>query len=177
MEYFVMCCDGVYPSAAIAKGPDLGNDAPWVFGKPLRKIPEGPLIYTLDPQRTGNICAMYDAISHPIMRDDLVEALTAAGATNLELFEAHILDPVTAIRHTNYKAFNVLGWVSAADMNRSQLAEGSTSTLIDVEFDRLSIDPDRAKASGLHLFRLAESVTTIIVDERVKNEVEGRKIP
>lgn len=173
MPYFVMTCNGVYPSAAIGSGPGM-NDAPWMHGRPVTPSVALPLVYTLNPNRLGNICAMYDDIRYPLMRDDLVAALQAVGVDNLQLFEALIRDPATGQEHSNYKAFNILGLVAAADMAGSVLMGTSDSTLIDVDFESLAID--EKKAAPFRLFRLAESVSTIIVDQVVRNEVERRGI-
>ena len=50
----------------------------------------------------------------------------------------------------------------------------SDSNLIDADFDSLAID---AKAACFRLFRLAEGVDAIIVDDTVKKEIERRQIP
>jgi hypothetical protein len=174
VPHFVMTCNGVFPSARLGKGPDM-DDAPWYGGQPLSQPVAEPLVYTLDPKRPGNIRVMYDDAAYPLMRDDLIEALRAAGVDNLQLFGATIVDPATGLRHTNYKAFNIIGLVTAADMAKSVRAATSDSMLIDVDFDSLAID--KSKANPFRLFRLAESVDAIIVDSVVKNEVELRGIP
>jgi hypothetical protein len=173
MPHFIMACNGVFPSAALESGPSR-TDPPWMSGQPLRKPPSEPLIYTLDTKRPGNIPAMITGTAYPLMRDDLIEALRAVGVDNLELFEAVIVDPATGQEHRNYKAFNILGAVAAADMSKSVLASSSDSKVIDADFDSLSIDPKRA--APFRLFRLAESVNAIVVDESVKTEVKRRKI-
>ena len=173
MPYFVMTCEGVYPSASIGTGPDM-NDAPWFLGRSVTPSLPPPLVYTLNPERLGNIQAMYDDHRFPLMRDDLVAALQAVGVDNLELFDAVIRDPSTGEDHANYKAFNIIGLVAAADMQGSVLMGTSDSTLIDADFEQLAID--EKKAAPFRLFRLAESVSTIIVDQVVKDEVERRGI-
>ena len=55
MQYFVMTCEGVYPSAALGRGPAL-DDAPWFHGGRLRGIVPEPLVYQLNPRRPGT-CA------------------------------------------------------------------------------------------------------------------------
>jgi hypothetical protein len=174
MPYFVMTCNGVYPSAAIARGPGLSG-VPWYQGRPITESVSEPLVYIVDAEQPGNIPAMLDDMAQPLMRDDLVNALQAVGVDNLQLFAAVVEDPTTGIKHTNYKAFNVLGMVAAADMSRSVRMATSDSTLIDVDFESLAID--EKKAAPFRLFRLAENVSTIIVDEAVKGEVERREIP
>jgi hypothetical protein len=173
MPYFVMTCEGEYPSAALGTGPAM-NDAPWFAGRPVTPSVPPPLVYTLDPNRPGNIRAMYDDHRFPLMRDDLVAALQSVGVDNLELFDAVIRDPATGKDHTNYKAFNIIGLVAAADMAGSVLMGTSKSTLIDADFEQLAID--EKKAAPFRLFRLAESVSAIIVDQVVRATVEQRGI-
>ncbi len=174
MPFFVMTCNGVYPSAGLDKGPSL-SAAPWFHGGRLDEDFPVPLEYTLDPERPGSPKVMYDDTAYPVMRDDLVEALQSAGVDNLQLFPAVIKDPTTGTEHKNYKAFNIVGVVAAADMAKSSVMPVSDSTMIDVGFERLAID--EAKAAAFRLFRLAESVSAIIVDDVVKSEVKRRAIP
>jgi Immunity protein family (Imm11) len=169
-----MTCEGIYPSAALGQGPAL-NDPPWILGRTLAAPVPQPLLYRLNPERLGNLRAMYDSVRYPIMRDDLIAALQAVGVDNLQLFDAVLVDPSTGAEHRNYKAFNIIGLVAATDFGKSVLAGTSESRVIDVEFDRLAID--EAKAAPFRLFRLAENASTIIVDEVVKAEVERRAIP
>ena len=172
MKHFVMSCNGIYPNAAI-NDPPLGM-APWMSGHPISNG-STPLIYTLDPQRPGNLVPFYYDSAYPLMRDDLIEALHAAGVDNIQFFDAVIRDTIKNQDHTNFKAFNIVGLVSAADMNKSTLMGTSDSEMIDVDFDSLAIDEKRA--SQFKLFRLAENVSAVIVDEVVKNEIERREIP
>lgn len=171
MQYFVMTCKGEYPTAALKKGPQLGP--PWYSGRVIAGVPE-PLIYTLDPERPGNIIAMYDDIKYPLIRDDLLHALISAGVDNLQLFEAVIQDTANKKEYNIYKAFNVVGVVSAADMDKSVLMGISQSRMIDTDFDSLAID--EKKAIPFKLFRLAENVSAIIADSTVKEMVEQCKI-
>lgn len=174
MAYYVMCDEGVFPSASVYGGPKLPGP-PWMTGQRITIEVPKPIHYKTDPDRPGNLRAMYAGLGRPLMRDDLIEALQAAGVENLELFDAVIENPTTGEEHTNYKVFNIVGLVAAADMDASKLMGTTDSSIIDVDFDSLAIDGK--KASGLRLFRLAESVNAIIVDEVVKAEIEKRGIP
>lgn len=174
MSYFVMECKGVYPSAALQGGPKLPG-AGWFGGRRVTIEIPTPLIYTLDPERRGKLKAMYAGDAHPLMRMDLIECLHAAGVNNLELFDTVIQDPETGEEHKNFKAFNIVGVVSAADMDKSKLMGTSDSTMIDIDFDSLAIDEE--KAAPFKMFRLAECVSAIIVNEVVKQEIERQEIP
>ncbi len=173
MPYYVMVCEGVYPSAVIDHGPRM-DDAPWNLGVTIDQDFPVPMEYVLK-SKPGNLKAMYEALKYPIMSDDLVAALRAAGVDNLQLFDAVVEDPNTGQRHSNYKAFNIVGVVAAADMGKSKLMGTSDSQMIDVDFESLAID--ESKAAPFLLFRLAESVSAIIVSDSVRNEVERRNIP
>ena len=117
---------------------------------------------------------MYSA-SIPLMRDDLLKALSDAGVDNLETFRAVLRDPFSNKDLKNYKAVNIVGVVSAADADKSERMDGSDSEMIDVDFSSLVIDESRT--GGALMFRLAEAVNAIVVHEKVKNAIEKRGIP
>jgi hypothetical protein len=60
MSFYVMECEGEYPSASIESGPDL-KGSPWYSGKLKSNIPT-PLIFVLDRDRRGILSAMYDSL-------------------------------------------------------------------------------------------------------------------
>lgn len=68
---------------------------------------------------------------------------------------------------TNYKAVNILGLVSAADMQKSVATIHDGIPLIDVDFDELVIDEQKTK--GIKLFRLAESTNAILIHESLRD--------
>jgi hypothetical protein len=172
--YYVMTCEGEYPSAARGERPSLGM-APWYSGRRLRVAVPGPLVYGLDPTRPGNIRSMYEEESYPLMSDALAEALRAAGVDNLDLYTTIIRDPETGSERSDYKAFNIVGAVAAADLSKSVLMGTSDSDMIDVDFESLAVDTNAMP--GLLMFRLAESVNAIIVHRAVRDEIERRNIP
>ncbi|WP_164010462.1 imm11 family protein [Pyxidicoccus trucidator] len=134
-----------------------------------------PLQYTLSSTYRGTPKAFYSP-GVPLIRNDLVDALREASVDNFELFDAVLKDPITGQEFNEYKAFNVLGLVAAADMDKSKRAPiNLDSEMIDVFFDSLVID--NTKTQGLLMFRLAQSVDAIIIHERVKQAVEKRGIP
>lgn len=100
-------------------------------------------------------------------RDDFIEALRECGVNNFDLYPVEIHDPDDGSIHTNYKAVNILGLVKAADLEKSDATVHDGMPLIDVDFDKTVLD--ETKTHGLELFRLAESITSIMIHERVKN--------
>ncbi len=172
-KYFVMRGEGPTPAALIAEGPHL-RSSPWNGGTPIQDEIVEPLEYTLDPDYPGHLIPLYHEESVPLMRDDLVEALREAGVDNLQLFRAVVVDETTGVKHTNYKAFNVVGIIASADMERSKMMGTNDSEMVDLDFDRLVID--ESKPQGTLLFRLGEAVNAIVVHASVKKKIEERGI-
>ncbi|OHA79608.1 MAG: hypothetical protein A2675_02540 [Candidatus Yonathbacteria bacterium RIFCSPHIGHO2_01_FULL_51_10] len=139
---------------------------------PTIAIPQ-PLRYELNPEAPGEMPWFFKA-GGPLMHDRMVEALRAAGVDNIDVYDALVVDPDDGSEWTDYKAVNIVGLVAAADMTKSIIDTSDSARLITTKFEKLVLDP--AKAHGLLLFRLAEKVSAIIVHERVKAEIEARKI-
>jgi hypothetical protein len=171
--FYVMGCEGVFPSTALGTRPDLPR-GPWMTGQRITYDVPTPLVYGLDPDYPGELLAMYKSAA-PLMRADLLAALSDAGVDNLQLFDAVLRDPLKGTEHKDYKAVNVVGVVAAADLGASQMMGTSDSTLIDADFHRLAFRED--VPTDLLLFRLAESVNAIVVHDRVKRRIESAGIP
>ncbi len=101
-----------------------------------------------------------------LMSNRLVEALKSSGVDNIELFEAQIVNEAGGGKISGYQVVNVLGLVSAADPRASK-----SRPLANVRsFQKLVLDESRTR--GLLLFRLAESLTDIIIAEKVAKRVQ-----
>ncbi len=177
MAHFVMDGEGVHPVAPIrsTRGRKSFKKSLWIDGAPVGFDVPQPIVFELDPDSPGNPKVLYSDEPVPAMRLDLLECLLHVGVKNLELFDAVLLDTETGKEYKDYKAFNIVGRVSAADLERSSRMGVSDRSTISADFDSLVID--ESKAGGLLLFRLAENLSAIVVDEKIKNEVERRKIP
>jgi len=168
-----MVCEGKHPIMPIAKGPNVRGR--WRSGRPLAAPVAPPLVYILDRDYPGAPKAMYQAESVPVVRDDVVQALKKAGVDNIEYVDAILQNPLTGTEERNYKAFNIVGVVAAADMNASELMGTSKSTIGDVDFHALTLD--ESKTGGLLLFRLAEALNAIVVHASVRKAIEDAGIP
>jgi hypothetical protein len=169
--YFVMRCEGVRQPADVVEVTDwLGP--PWMTGQPMDRPVPNPFILRVNPSYRGRLLPMYQS-TVLIMRDDLIQVLQEAGVDNLEIFPALIRDEKINKERTNYKAVNIVGLVSAADMAQSsRMDPTSTNAMIDVDFDSLVLD--ESKTGGALLFRLAESVNAIVVHRSVRDRVRAR---
>jgi hypothetical protein len=128
-----------------------------------------PWPFTLRPDR-GKELRLADYYSGKnLMSARLVETLRGCGVDSLQTFEAAITNGSTGEHIPGYLVVNVLGLVEAAD-----LAASRARPLADVKhFEKLAIDPNRAR--GLLMFRLADSRSDVVIDEKVARQVEAGK--
>jgi hypothetical protein len=105
-----------------------------------------------------------------LMSERLVKALQEAGVDNLDVYPAVIRNTRTGETRNDYRAVNIIGMVSCANMAESN-TPAAAGDLIDVPFDGLVIDEDRT--GGALMFRLAEAIAGIVVHEKVKKHLEA----
>ncbi|WP_147445046.1 DUF1629 domain-containing protein [Corallococcus sp. CA053C] len=172
MPYYVMVCEGKHPIMPIRKGPRKGG---WRLGRLITDPVAQPLVYELDSNYPGSPKAMYSAESAPLMHDSVRMALTSAGVSNIQYFDAVLKDPASGKELLDYKAFNIVGLVACADMGASEVMGTSDSAMGDADFHALVID--ETKAGGQLLFRLAENISAIVVHDRIKQAIEAAGIP
>ena len=167
-RYFVLECFTPLDAdpADIAVLPEVEGVDSWMDGSLITvPVPE-PLEFVLDPNEPGPLKEMYN-LDFLLMSERLVSALVSAGVDNLQLFRAVIVDPETRSRREDYRVVNVIGRVAAADLGKSTWTVPIGRPIIDVDFDSLAINEQRA--SDLLLFRLAECLSAIIVHASVRD--------
>jgi hypothetical protein len=171
-EYYMLECYGPDEEDRAGLHTVHGvEDVNWMLGSRFPDPLVTPIRITLDADR-GIMLPMFNA-QILLFRDDLLAAVRESGVDNLDTYDTELFNPLTNDRFTNYKAVNIIGVVSAADLAKSQF-QAHGAPVVDVDFDSLAIDP--AKANGLLMFRLAENVSGIAVHESVKRHVEKRGI-
>jgi len=169
MYYVLDRFGAMNPCRWIGRFPHVGGVS-WDLGtRNGTTVPE-PLEFELKPldpdaSDEGPEMPEYFKGRVPLFRDDLVHALQQAGVDNLELYRAVIVDPDNGQRYTEYKAVNIVGSISAADMARSNATVNPGGPVLDVNFDGFSVD--ERKARGALMFRLAENTGAILVHESV----------
>lgn len=154
--------------AVIDEYPRIELDG-WLLGKPFRSTIPEPLEIVLDDTVRGRMPDYFKG-TIPLMSAGLLAALGAAGVDNLDTYRVELRKRDGTLASNLYKAVNVIGVVSAANMAESTVAEGLPVELIATSFDSIVID--EKKAGDLLMFRLAEAVTTLLVHERVKRHLE-----
>jgi len=176
--YFVMTCDlALDPDGAalmeIHNSMKVGTIRSWRGGRLIEPakaatIPN-PIEIDFDPLRgyQGPPLEMVD-LGIPVMSRRLAAALREAGVDNVQFFPATLRNTVTGERYP-YEAFNVVGAVAAADLERSDWSSYDGVPVADVSFETLVLD--EAKAGTLRMFRLAENINALLVDEQVRDHV------
>jgi hypothetical protein len=124
-----------------------------------------PFTLKLAAERKLSLSDYYSGTN--LMSQRLVDVLLACGVDNLQIFPAAISRADDAETIPDYCVVNVLGLVAAADPGKSK-----SRPLANVKFfEKLAVDPARAR--GLLMFRLAESLTDIIVADSVAQAIKA----
>lgn len=169
MTYYLMSCYAKSNDAVISDTPDMedGMDN-WISGERLNGEVDEPLIFSIEREDEGDLRPVFFG-AIPLIKSEVVDALKECGVNNLETFNAIIREIDSGREYHGYQAVNILGVVRAADLDRSDGIDVGTvkDGLKTVFFRHLVIDDKKAK--GMLMFRLAESLTKVIVHEKVRN--------
>jgi len=182
VPHYVIADEGVYPIVPIKKiHREHLERQQWITGDILNFTVPEPILYDLNTDIDNDLDdsipgpkILYTSSPIPVMHLSLLDALTAVGVDNLQTYDAVLRDLDNGIEYKEYKAFNIIGTVAVADMEASTMMGISDSVMTGANFDKLVLDEE--KCAGKLLFRLAENITAIIVDEAIKTEVEKRGI-
>ncbi|MBL8025520.1 MAG: hypothetical protein JNL74_03870 [Fibrobacteres bacterium] len=145
----------------------VGGIRLWSSGKGHDKPVPTPIEIPFDTFReySGAPIEFLD-VGIPIMSLRMANALLDAGVNNIEFYDASLVNKQSG-KTFHYKAFNIIGLVSAADLKRSAWHSLDGDVQHTVSFERLILD--ESLSERLDIFRLAENVKAIIVSERIKH--------
>jgi len=177
-NYFVFLTDADRESAKVTMVTQLPpRYANWMTGSRIPiEIPR-PLHYAIRAEDEGTLRPYFRTPGAPLMSNDLIGVLGAAGVDNLDTYDAVIREERTGKEYRNYKAVNIVGVVSAADMGKSEYTDSGLSENERVAhwFNKLVLDEN--KIAGNLLFRLAENVSIVLVHKRVVDAIQASSIP
>lgn len=172
-EYYVMDVDWT-DSMLLQSIPEPPDDMSWTLGTRFKKSPSLPVIATICTGYENETPVPFSNVP-PIMSSQLSEVILNAGVQNLDLYEAILESEDGSVQIPNYKAYNVVGLISAAELSKTEFDSKNPSRYLDASIDKLEIDP--GKISNLLLFRLAEFSSALIVHSSIKDAIEKAKIP
>ncbi|MCW4455179.1 hypothetical protein OK348_10275 [Flavobacterium sp. MXW15] len=172
--YYMLECHGPDEEdvAAIGDWPHF-DGVNWNLGRAITAPIRVPVIVELDPQFPGRMMPMFDS-GVLLFSDEMIDALHRCGVRNFQCFDAVVKDAANNIEYGNYKVINIVGIVSAADLDGSVYEAHDGVASIDTDFDSLAIDESRTRGAGM--FRLAEAVNGIVIHQRVKQGLEEQGI-
>jgi hypothetical protein len=145
---------------------------------PHLQHPKSPIQVKIRDDDKNNPWPSFISVPVPFLSKHMYEVLLAAGVNNIDVYPVEISHPdgTIAPESDNYYVFNLLGTVAAVDLAKTVYDPNTqVASMITMSFDSLAID--KAKAKGHLMFRLAESITTILVHESVKTALEEANIP
>jgi len=170
MFYILKCFDP--PEGYIAR-VEYEEDDPfrfWNTGERFDDEPEVPLQARLISDRQSVRAELWET-PLPIMSERLHAALRSAGVANLDTYPVVLTDSRSGEQIGGYVAFNIIGVIAAADLAATRFSPGNTDRVVSADIDHLVIDP--ARVAGARMFRLAESVSAIVIDQQVRDALEA----
>ncbi|WP_444993941.1 hypothetical protein [Aliikangiella sp. IMCC44359] len=150
--------------------PDLPDDMnnSWMFGQTFTEEPEQPIhVEITEGFENKQLLPFFD--EPPIASQAFVDALIEIGVDNIITYDVLLHNEDYSVTYEGYKAINIIGLIKAAGPGTVYLGD---SKLIDASIESLELEPRSIK--GLYIFRLAESITTIVVHEKVKRHLESK---
>jgi len=169
--YWVLSAGGNPNAMLLNSLPKPSAFVGWMGGKPFTKAPSLPVIARIKPGYERADAPVFKDVPQ-IMSAEFLEVLQSAGVENLDTYDATLESEDRAVVLTGYKAYNIIGLVSASDFANTEFSPDNPSRQIDASLRELVVDEKKAK--GLLLFRLAESVDTILIHNSVKIVLETR---
>lgn len=172
--YYVLACFMRNDGADITAPPKLpAKYDVWMTGD---EIPESeistPLEYAIEAEDEGMMLPFFDGLSAPLMSRELISSLETCGVDNLQVFDAKVKISDSGETLDSYAAVNIVGLIEAADLAASDYDASplTNRTQYSTSFDSLTVDEE--KVNGALCFRMAESVSTILVHQSVKDVLE-----
>jgi len=105
----------------------------------------------------------------PLMSERMVKVLHTAGVDNIDTYPVTLIERMSGRRRPLF-AVNILGRVAAANMSQSEWSCDSDPPMRDVLFEKLVLSS--TVPGDFLMFRMAESLSTILVHESVKQALE-----
>lgn len=157
--------DGLY----MTHSPQLGMGVDWLSAiRHTGEVPV-PLEINLDPTFGTTLPDFLDD-SLLLMSDQMVEAIRRAGVDNIDTYKAVLIDQENDKRFENYNAVQIIGRIAAADLGESDVFDPENIGHTLVQFRKLVVD--ESKITNALMFRLHENISTILIHDRVKDELE-----
>jgi hypothetical protein len=174
-EYFLLEADN-YNDYGVTENPKIDDDSSFLGGSLITKqLPA--LVFEINfPKKENPPHFFGDEI--PLVSKAFLEALKKCGIDNFQSFPAKLINPDTGQSWEDYLAFNVVGLVKAADMEKSDF-----DTLMEGDDDGIEVPLvafrdvvlEKAKTNGMDMFRMAESPVALVISEKIVDFLSANK--
>jgi hypothetical protein len=173
--YYILKTD-VYQDYGILRDPDLPDGIYFMKGALIEDELDLPLKFVTNCDE-ANPPREYFECTIPVCSKLMLDALIEAGVNNIQAFPAVLTSYDGGIEWDGYFALNIIGLVSAADMEKSKFVSIGEwpGGLPFVGFQHLVVD--ETKNHYLYLFRLAESSTEVIIHQHVVDHLKKAPPP
>lgn len=172
-DYFVMSGFAAEPIVLLYSLKSPGGHDNWMLARKFSATVEEPVEAVVIPDNEDGILLPIYGVPQ-VMRKDLYEILLSVGVDNIDVYQAILRREDGTIVSNDYIAYNILGAVKAASSG-TLFSPENPSRMVDASFEKIVIDTRRTME--FLLFRLAESIRTVVVHAKVKTAIEARKIP
>ncbi|HED32686.1 MAG TPA: hypothetical protein ENJ08_00520 [Gammaproteobacteria bacterium] len=169
-NFYIMLSDPPWagPTANILSGPDIDVDDGVLIENVQQKY---EIELTVDRQADNKEafppCDIHDLSMGLMFSHRLIEILNNEGVNNIQYFDADVSYEPTGEKY-NYRVANILGSISALDIEKSDVTLSHSGIVIDIE----QMVFDEAKMNGNKIFRLKESIMHIVVHKSIKEAIE-----
>ena len=181
IKYYIMKCPILTTTAGesvmeIHNTFDIGDIYMWEDGLPLeqeeRESIPNPIEIDFDVFR-GYVGPPkeFEDLGISIMSQRLHDVLISEGVDNIEFFPA-VLTNTSTDEKFKYYAYKLVGIISLMNKSRSEYETYRNTEPVSIH----KFVADESKAHGLLMFRMAESITAIVVHESVKKAIEAAGI-
>lgn len=173
-KYYILSVDYTYGGREpmmLGSMPQLPEDDEddWMFGQPFTVEPEQPIFVSIR-EDNENLTPLNFYKNPQVASKAFVDALVEAGVDNIVTYDVVLRSRTEpSITVDGYKAINIIGLVKAAGPGTVYLSD---SRIGDASMKNVELEPRSIK--GLYMFRLAESMRTIVVHEKVKQHLEAK---
>lgn len=113
----------------------------------------------------------FEDLGIPVMSDRLYKVLVSCGVDSLEVFPAVLKNTSTQQKY-KYYAYKIYNVVPLMDKTASEYETYRNTEPVSIH----KFVADESKAHGLLMFRMAESITAIVVHESVKKAIQAAGI-
>ena len=172
-NYFVMLADSPWggPTAELIEGPDFHVNDGVMIGET-----ENSFNIKLEVDKQGDPkefppCDIHGPTRNLLFSKKLIQVLETCGVDNIQYFDANVTYEPTGEK-VDYKVANVIGAVSGADFDKSDLVLSPKGNVVRIK----KLVFDESKFEGHKIVRLKERIMLLVVHKSIKEAIEAASL-